>query len=261
MTFPTSDGLALRGWYIPAGKDDGPAIVYAPATAKDQRSGLSLVPAFHEAGYHVLLFSYRGHALSDGRRGGFTYGVLESQDVDAAVRFLHETRGVEQIGVIGHSAGAVSAILSGARNPQVDAVVAVAPFNSVDEVWHTNRPALVPRFVLDWTLWVAERARGFSRDQVCPIEVVERLAPRPLLVIHGTADQRITEDQAQRLFAAAEQPKTLWLVDGAGHAEIRDPMLDRLAPEVIAFLDAALSRPLDRFDRLALNPLSGVVPR
>ena len=260
VTFPTSDGLALRGWFVPALRPDAPAILYAPATGKDQRSGLSLVPAFHQAGYHVLLFSYRGHALSDGKRGNFTYGELESQDVDAAVRFLHEDKGIERIASIGHSAGAVSAILSGARNPDVDAIVAVAPFGSIDEVWHTSRPTLVPPFILDWTLWVAERARGFSRETVCPVNVVDRIAPRPLLVIHGTGDRRITEDQVRRLFAVAEEPKTLWLVDGVGHAEIRDPVLDQLAPDVIAFLDSALARPQAPVDALALNPGSGAVP-
>jgi alpha-beta hydrolase superfamily lysophospholipase len=239
VTFPTTDGLLLRGWFVPAKEAGAPAIVYAPATGHDQRSGLSLVPEFRQAGYHLLLFSYRGHAQSDGRRGGFTYGAAESQDVDAAVHYLRSVKGVSGIGVIGHSAGAVSAILSAARNPYVGAVVAVAPFTCVTEVWHTSRPRWVPSFVLDWTLWASERLRGFDREDVCPLNVVDRIAPRPLLVIHGTADRRITERQVSRLFEAAQRPKTLWLVEGATHEGIRDPMLDELVPDVISFLDGA----------------------
>lgn len=240
VTFPTADGLVLRGWFIPGTQPDGPAILYAPATGHDQRSGLSLVPAFHKAGYHVLLFSYRGHGLSDGKRGSFTYGDAESKDVDAAVQYLSGTRDIRHIAILGHSAGAVSAILSGARTTQVGAVVAVAPFNCVAEVWGTSRPAWVPQFILDWTLWVSEKRRGFDRDEVCPVNVVDRIAPRPLLVIHGTDDRRITEAQVRRLFAAAKSPKTLWLVEGASHDGIRSPVLDRLAPNVISFLDSAL---------------------
>lgn len=242
VAFPTTDGLTLRGWFIPAARPDAPAILYAPATAHDQCSGLSLVLPFHRAGYHVLLFSYRGHALSDGDRWGFTYGDAESQDVDAAVRFLRQVKGIRQIGIIGHSAGAVSAILSAARNPQIGAVVAVAPFNSLTEVWHTNRPALVPPFILDLTLWLTEKRKGFDPDLVSAVQVVHRIAPRPLLVIHGKNDRRITETQARRLFQAAQEPKALWLVDGASHSSIRDPILDRLAPDVIAFFDAAFQR-------------------
>jgi len=243
VTFPTTDGLSLRGWFIPAEEPGSPAVIYAPATSHDQRSGLSLVPTFHEAGYHFLLFSYRGHGLSDGRKGQFTYGDAESKDVDAAVRFLAESKGIDRIGVIGHSVGAVSAILSAARNPHIGAVVAVAPFNCVAEVWHTSRPTLVPSFVLNWTLWVAEKQRGFSKEDVCPLDVIERIAPRPVLVIHGTNDRRITEAQVQQLFEAAQIPKALWLVEGATHQEIRSPVLDRLAPDVVSFLASALQRP------------------
>jgi uncharacterized protein len=239
VAFPAADGLTLQGWFVPAEETDAPAVVYAPATSHDQRSGLSLLPAFHQAGYHVLLFSYRGHARSEGRRGQFTYGDAESSDVDAAVQFLHQAKGISHIGVIGHSVGAVSAILSAARNPLVGAVVAVAPFNCVNEIWQTNRPSVVPAFVMDWTMWVVEKTRGFDRDEICPLEVVEQIAPRPLLVIHGTEDQRITEEQVRRLFTAAEQPKSLWLVEGATHSGIRSPVLDILAPDVISFLDAA----------------------
>ena len=243
VTFSTTDGLTLRGWFFPADRPGAPAMIYAPATSHDQRSGLSLVPAFHNAGYHVLLFSYRGHALSDGRKGSFTYGEAESRDVDAAVEFLFETKSIRQISVVGHSVGAVSAILSAARNPLIDAVVAVAPFNCVTDVWFTSRPKLVPPFVLDWTLWVAEKTRGFDREEVCPLQVVEQIAPRPLLVIHGTEDRRITEAQVQELFAAAEQPKALWLVEGASHSGIRNPVLDELAGDVILFLNSAWHQP------------------
>ena len=243
VTFATTDGLALRGWFFPADRPDAPAMMYAPATSHDQRSGLSLVPSFHDAGYHVLLFSYRGHALSDGRKGSFTYGEAESRDVEAAAQYLFEAKGIGNIAVVGHSAGAVSAILSAARNPLIGAVVAVAPFNCVSEVWQTSRPPLVPSFVLDWALWVSEKTRGFSREQVCPIRVVEQIAPRPLLVIHGTDDRRITEDQVQDLFAAAAQPKSLWLVEGASHDGIRNPVLDVLARDVITFLNSAWGRP------------------
>jgi len=199
VAFPTSDGLTLRGWFVQAERPDAPAILYAPATSHDQRSGLSLVPAFHAAGYHVLLFSYRGHALSDGDRWGFTYGDAESRDVDAAARFLRETRGIRHVGAIGHSVGAVSSILSAARNPRIGAVVAVAPFNCLDEVWRTNRPTLVPTSVLDLTLRLTEKRKGFNREEICPLEVVDRIAPRPLLVIHGLDDQRITREQVRRL--------------------------------------------------------------
>ena len=240
VTFPSTDGLMLRGWFFPAQNALAPAVLYAPSTGHDQRSGLSLVPSLHAAGYHVLLFSYRGHGLSDGNRFGFTYGAAESKDVDAAVAFLGETRGIEEIGVIGHSAGAVASILSAARNPHVGAVVALAPFNSVREVWHTSRPPAVPPFLQDFALWLAGQRKAFREEEIYPLRLVERIAPRPLLLIHGSRDRRITTLQIQQLFAAARAPKALWLVEGATHKGIRSPVLDVLMADVIGFLNAAL---------------------
>ena len=246
VAFPTGDGLILRGWFIPAARADAPAVVYVPGTGRDQRSGLSLVAPFHKAGYHVLLFSYRGSGQSDGNWLRFSYGDAESRDVDAAVQFLTEIKGVRRVAALGYSAGAVSAILSAARNPQIGAVVAVAPYNCVDEVWQTGRPAMMPAFLQDLTLWLTEKRKGFDRSRICPVDVVDQISPRPLLVIHGTDDQRILESQVRRLFAAADEPKSLWLVPGATHNTIRTPVLDNLSAQVVGFLDGAFGQAVSR---------------
>jgi dipeptidyl aminopeptidase/acylaminoacyl peptidase len=237
VAFYTSDDLILRGWFFPAEDQDSPAILYAPSTSHDLRSGLSLVTPLHDAGYHVLLFSYRGHGKSDGNRYGFTYGAMESEDVDAAVRYLNESRGIQRIGAIGHSVGAVSIILSAARNPQIDVVVAASPFTSMEEVWETSRPSILPKSILEITMSLSELRKGFDRNQVRPEDVISKISPRPILLIHGSDDKRITQNQAMRLFDAAEDPKLIWLVEGASHGEVRSPILDYLITNIIVFFD------------------------
>jgi dipeptidyl aminopeptidase/acylaminoacyl peptidase len=240
VSFPTSDGKMLQGWFFPSEKADSPAILYAPATGKDQRSGISLVAPLHQAGYQVLLFSYRGHGRSDGNRFGFTYGAYESKDIDAAVAFLSDTKEIEKIGVIGHSAGAASGIISAARNPRINAVVAAAPFPSVEDIWNTNRPRFFPKPLFELTFKFAEFRKQFSRNQVRPQDVIDQISPRPVLLIHGIDDQRITQSQAMDLFDAANEPKCMWMVEGASHAEVRDPLLDSEVDDVISFFDQAL---------------------
>lgn len=242
-SFPTPDGLTLRGWFFPAADSDAPAILYAPATSHDLRSGISLVIPLHKAGYSVLLFSYRGHGLSDGNRFGFTYGALESKDVDAAVRYLYQDKGIHRIGAIGHSAGAVSIILSAARNPLIGAVVAASPYNSMQEVWETNRPAIMPKPFLDLAMKLSELRKGFARGEIRPQDVIAQISPRALLLVYGGEDKRITENQAMHLFAAAKDPKLMWLVQGATHAEVRNPVLDELIQRIIAFFDDSLRSP------------------
>lgn len=240
VSFPTQGGLTLRGWFFPAKQADSPAVLYAPATTNDQISGLPLVAPLHAAGYHVLLFSYHGHGRSDGSRFAFTYGAAESLEVDAGVRYLSEERGIRKIGVIGHSSGAVSVILSAARNPRIGAVIAMAPFTSLEEVWETNRPPFFPKFLSDFAMTIAEMRKGFSRRQIYPEAVIAQIAPRSLLLVFGSNDRFIRQDQAMRLFEAAREPKSMWLMEGAGHSQVRAVVMEQLTPEIITFLDAAL---------------------
>lgn len=237
VSFPTSDGLTLRGWYFPAGDPFAPAVLYAPATAKDQRQGLSLVEPLHQAGYQVLLFSYRGSGTSDGSRLNFSYGARESIDIDAAVRYLSETRGIDQIGAIGHSAGAVSIILSAARNPQIDAVVAAAPYTSLEDIWQDNQPPLFPTPYYSQVQNLFQIRKDFSQSQVRPIDVIGEISPRPIMLVNGLEDDRIPPDQASRLFSAAREPKQIIWLPHTSHAEVRSPGLDNLAPQIVRFFD------------------------
>ncbi|MBI4581131.1 MAG: alpha/beta hydrolase, partial [Planctomycetes bacterium] len=76
--------------------------------------------------------------------------------------------------------------------------------------WHVRHsPLLLP---IAW--WVPRLLIGNAYD---PIDHVGRIAPRPLLIIHGTADEIVPVEMARRLHAAAGDPKELWLVDGADH--------------------------------------------
>jgi pimeloyl-ACP methyl ester carboxylesterase len=191
----------------------------------------------------VLLFSYRGHGESDGDPLGFTYGASESLDIDAAVQYLYNERGIHRIGAIGHSAGAVAIILSAARNSRLGAVVAASPFTSVDEIWETNRPAFFPKPLYQTVFKLVEWRKGFLREQVRAEQSIGRIAPHPLLIIHGSEDRRITREQALRLFRRAQPPKQMWVIQGANHRSVRDPGLDALMGQIIIFLNQALKGP------------------
>ena len=52
-----------------------------------------------------------------------------------------------------------------------------------------------------------------------PADVVSRIAPRPLLLIHGLENGLHSPQESQDLFARAGEPKRLELLDGSGHTE------------------------------------------
>ncbi len=241
VTFPSDDGLILRGWFFPSDDASAPAVIYVHGSGASPREGLGLVGPLHEAGYHVLLFSYRNHGLSDNDwMAGVSYGARESRDVDAAIRYVHDVRGVSRIALQGFSMGAVGVLLSAARNPDVVAVVAESPYASFEQVWAANgRP--VPEFFIQATRALVTRMRGFNGDDIQPVRAVGQIGPRPLLLIHGTADAHIPWRQSQALFQAAGEPKTLWLVDGAHHGDARLLYPDRYHSLLLEFYRRAFS--------------------
>ena len=240
VEFPTDGGLTLRGWFFPAGYKEAPAIIYAHSSGHDLREGLPLVSALHGAGYHMLLFSYRGHGFSDPTGKGHTYGYTESKDISAAVRYLKGRRDVGSVGVIGYSLGASSAILSAASSPEIRAVVAVAPFACPKDLWYANRPLFIPVPFLEVVLRLAELQKGIRLDALCADEAARRLPPRALLLIQGTEDQYIPMEQTEKILRAAESSWTLWLIEGAGHKEVLGLGLLRRQQELLTFLEAAL---------------------
>ncbi|MGC8787585.1 MAG: alpha/beta hydrolase, partial [Anaerolineae bacterium] len=130
-------------------------------------------------------------------------------------------------------------LLSAARNPDIQAVVAVAPFASAREVWMANRPSFLPYFVLDWIRRVVEWHKDIDMAAIDVTQLVSHIAPRPLLLVHGNCDERIPLAQVEQLFAAAGQPKALWLIGGETHGSIRSHGLEANMERVIRFLDEA----------------------
>ena len=61
------------------------------------------------------------------------------------------------------------------------------------------------------TVWIANERAGIDVSGVRPMDVISRISPRPILIIHGLADYVVPVRQPHQ-FAAAREPKQLWLV-------------------------------------------------
>ena len=81
---------------------------------------------------------------------------------------------------------------------------------------------------------------GFSVRSVAPADDAARLSPRPLLLIHGALDTHTPPSQSEELYAAAHEPKQLWIVPGAGHAGCYDTATREYERRVTHFFRQAL---------------------
>ncbi len=71
---------------------------------------------------------------------------------------------------------------------------------------------------------------------------MRRIAPRPLLVIHGSADNYIKPEMGEALYRKAGQPKEFWLVDGAKHNQAMAVAGEEYKRRVLSFFDAHLAK-------------------
>jgi pimeloyl-ACP methyl ester carboxylesterase len=246
VEFPAADGARLRGWWVPAAPDARAAVVAAHGGWGDRRSLLPLAPELRAAGLPVLLFDFREHGVSDGRGRGTSLGLRESEDVSSAVAFLG-ARGFERIGVLGYSLGASSAILAAARDPAIDAVVSVCSgttlLHALENRPETGRgPEWMRRLVARVFLWRVgapfETVRSLDAG---PLHAVERIAPRPLLLVTGGDDPNIPVAQARQLHARAGASARLLIVPGANHLDVFDVDAERTRAAIVAFLSRALA--------------------
>jgi len=99
--------------------------------------------------------------------------------------------------------------------------------------WVIERPVgrLVGRLVLKTRI----SSVGWSEPlPAAPHELAGKIAPVPLLIVHGEADRYFPVEHAEKLYAAANEPKELWIEPGFGHAENAAP--DELVRRIGAWL-------------------------
>jgi uncharacterized protein len=85
--------------------------------------------------------------------------------------------------------------------------------------------------------WLGGRLAGMPLATASPLEAVERIAPRPLLLIHGDADHLIPPSDSQEIYDAAGEPKALWLAPGSRHVGAAGDHPEEYRRRVLEFLE------------------------
>lgn len=223
VTFAAPDGPQLHGLWAPARGTARGTVVYCHGNRGHLQQHAGLVAWLPARGYQLLVFDYRGYGASDGApdRAGTAADTLAAVDFALA-------RDPRRVVLFGHSLGGALAIWAAGERPAVRGVIAESTFPYYRAVARCTAP------VLGWLVpWLI--SRGFE-----PEDALERIPPRPLLVIHGTADRITPLHLGQELFERARQPKYLWVVEGGGH---RSPWVQQgqaFEQELCGFLAEAL---------------------
>jgi fermentation-respiration switch protein FrsA (DUF1100 family) len=213
----TRDDLGLSAWWMPRSESRRVLIACHGHTGrKDDMLGIGT--SAWRAGYNVLVFDFRGRGDSDPWPNSLI--SREADDLLAAVGYVSERIADAQIAVVGFSMGAAVTIMAAAQEPRIAAVVADSSFTAVRDVvanglrkrWRLPAEPFIS--VADELL---KRRHGYRFKAVRPIDHVAAIAPRPLLIIHGSHDKLIPVSHGRALYAQAGEPKELWICDGVEH--------------------------------------------
>ena len=201
--FHSKDGTKLHGWFLPTPKRPARGtVVFSHGNAGAMGHHLGFVMWLLPEGFNVFLYDYRGFGSSGGSVQ--RHGLIE--DVRGAFEYVKTRPDVDRSRLVsfGHSLGGAKSITALAEQPVpgVRAVISDAGFAS---------------YLGMADAMAGKVGKNIVTDEWAPKDWVAKIAPLPLLVIHGTADEVVPLAQGKQLFAAAAMPKTMFTVDGGGH--------------------------------------------
>jgi alpha-beta hydrolase superfamily lysophospholipase len=231
--FTSADGTALHGWYFKAQTSPATAtIIYFHGNGGNVTNVGWLGESWAKRGFNVLLFDYRGYGLSGGE------AAVEADlynDGDAALAFVLREKHAspERVVLYGQSLGTAIATDVASRN-RCGALILESGFSSASSLASRRLP--LPR----WLHFLGKN-RFESARKLKDVKA-------PVLISHGDPDSTIPTEEGRALFAAANEPKKLLIVPGAGHS-----VFGSAGPE---YLDQ-----LERFIRGAIAEEARVIER
>jgi fermentation-respiration switch protein FrsA (DUF1100 family) len=241
VEFRSDSGPLIRGWLSRATAGGG-AVLLLPALRANRLSMVHRAQVLRAAGYSTLLIDFQATGESEGDR--ITFGWRERLDVVAAVRALRAMLPREQIGIIGVSLGGAATLLA-APQLDVDAAILEAVYPSID-VAVENRLRIrfgVLGAALSPLLLVQLQPRlDVGVSELRPVDRIAQLRC-PVFVIGGTADRHTTLAETQQLYAAAREPKELWLIPNVAHVDLLRVVGEPYRLRVLEFLNRTLRQP------------------
>lgn len=202
LRIPVQSGGELYAWWVPAASTDAPTVMYLHGNFGNIGHNLDHTRRLHDMGYNVLLPDYRGYGKSS---DGQPTETRVYEDAEAAWQYLLKVRGVppQRAFIYGHSLGGAIAIDLAVRHPEAAGLITEGTFTSMQAMGELKYNYLPVDLLLNQRFEALKKIPGLKV---------------PVLLIHGTWDERVPVSMAQQLYDAAPQPKQLLLIEGGEHS-------------------------------------------
>jgi len=202
----------LHGWWLHAKSPVKGTVLFLHGNAENISTHIASVYWLPAQGYDVFLFDYRGYGQSTGKPD--LPGI--HQDYAAALNYLFHRADANKtnVFVFGQSLGAAVVLVGTDTSPYKSSLRAVI----VEGAFTSYRQVAREKFDDFWLTWLFQWPLSLTiNDDYRPIDHIAKISPTPLLLIHSKQDEVIPFHNALELFAAAREPKTLWVVKNVSH--------------------------------------------
>ena len=218
VTLHSKDGLDLLAWWLPPPSDGRPVLLYLHGNGGNLGHRTDRLRTLAASGFGVLMPEYPGYGGNPGAPSERSFDMT----AEAALDFLqaHAVR-ERAIVVYGESLGTGVASWIGAGR-MFGGIVLESPFTSVTALAREQY----------WFLPVGWLVRD-------PFDTLGRIAriEAPLLVALGERDEVVPPWMGRAVFAAAPEPKRLWVSATGGHEDLAQV---GLLAEVVRFVNEAI---------------------
>lgn len=201
VSFPSSDGTIIRGWFFRLPKSNRVFLVsQGKGSSLSNRAGMARM--LLHCGGSVFIYNYRGLGKSEGRPS--LDGIC--LDAVAAYDFLVREKGFPASGIIAYGESFGSGVTG--------QLVSLRPVGGVIMQSGFSSLLRASRDVLPWLHFYPDS--WFPKQMLDNVAVFSKPHP-PLLIIHGKKDQLVSCQNANDLFQAACEPKTLLILKDGEH--------------------------------------------
>jgi len=252
ISLTSSDGIPLKAWWVPLKEDRlrelrGTVILLHGMDGMDASSMLGHSKFLHEEGYVTIALDMRAHGQSGGKRIGL--GFEEWRDVSAALDWVGQLPELREkpVVLLGVSMGGAVAIRTAAMRSDVDAVISVSSFASVDRMIQNFMVGMgAPRILLSimppFIQLGIKTVYGVWPIVASPLHDIPQISPQPVFIIHGTADDQVPVEHAYLLAEAIGGNGKLWIVQGGEHCVFQTiglttPLDQVYKEQILRFLD------------------------
>lgn len=247
----TEDGIPLAAWRTRAEDAKGTVIILSGIQNPSVTAFFGYARMLSDNGWDALLIEMRARGESGGDEIGF--GMTEWRDVKAGVDFLSADETVSELPIVtmGTSMGGGTVLIAAGEMEEVDGVISISGFSSwtdlfVDNMSMFGMPKLIGILDIPFVNAYLGFHFGFDALKYSPLNGLEKIGERPILMMHSTEDSQVPYREFEKLKKKADKlglNVTTFIREGDEHficydKYVQDPTQDvEFSQALLSFLE------------------------